>query len=131
MASEEDVRRICLSLPGAVEKPYAGLPGFRVRDRLFARIREEPDALVVWRPEITEKEALIASEPEKFFQIPHYEGHPAVLVRLEAVDVQELEELLTESWALRAPARLVSAFELARVHDAPPDGETPCPIRSS
>jgi len=110
MTTEDDVRRICLSLPGAIEKPYDGLPGFRVRDKLFARLREKPDALVVWRPEISEKEALIASEPEKFFQIPHYEGHPAVLVRLEAVEIDELEELLTESWALRAPRRLVAAF---------------------
>src|SRR5438093_9532096 len=114
MASEADVRRICLSLPEAVEKPYERRPGFRVKDRLFARIREDPDALVVWRPEISEKEALIASEPEKYFQIPHYEGHPAVLVRLEAIDVQELEEILTESWALRAPVRLVTAFLAGR-----------------
>jgi hypothetical protein len=114
MTSEADVRRICLSLPQAVEKPYAGLPGFRVKNKLFARIREKPDALVVWRPDIGEKEALIASEPAKFFQIPHYEGHPAVLVHLEAIDVEELEELLTESWAINAPARLVTEFEARR-----------------
>lgn len=114
MAVEEDVRRICLSLPETIEQPYEGRPGFRVKRKLFARLRENPDALVVWRPEISEKEALIASEPEKFFQIPHYEGHPAVLVRLEAVDVEELEELLTESWTLRAPARLVSEFLAGR-----------------
>lgn len=111
MTTEADVRRICLSLPETTETPYEGLPGFRVRKRLFARIRTNPDALVVWTPEVGEKEALIAAEPEKFFQTPHYEGHPAVLVRLEAIEVDELEELLTESWALRAPARLVSAFE--------------------
>ena len=110
MATEEDVRRICLSLPETIEKPYEGLPGFRVKDRLFARIRARPDALLVWRSDVSEKEALIASEPEKFFQIPHYEGHPGVLVRLEAVDVEELRELLTESWELRAPPKLVSAF---------------------
>jgi hypothetical protein len=115
MSSEDDVRRICLGLPEVIEKPYAGLPGFRVKNKLFARIRENPDALVVWRPSIEEKEALIASEPEKFFQIPHYAGHPAVLVRLEAVDVDELEELLTESWALNAPSRLVSAFGSGRL----------------
>src|SRR5205807_6198422 len=92
MASEDDVRRICLSLPETIEQPYERLPGFRVRGKLFARIRENPDALVVWRPEIGEKQALIASEPEKFFQTPHYGGHPAVLVRLDAVDAEELEE---------------------------------------
>jgi len=114
MASEDDVRRICLSLPGTAETPYERRPGFRVKGQLFARIRENPDALVVWRPDVREKEGLIASEPAKFFQTDHYAGHPAVLVRLEAVDVDELEELLTESWALRAPARLMSAFEAGR-----------------
>jgi hypothetical protein len=114
MASEDDVRRICLSLPETTETPYERRPGFCVRGQLFARIRENPEALVVWRPDIREKEGLIAYEPEKFFQIEHYAGHPAVLVRLEAVEVDELEELLTESWALRAPARLVSAFEADR-----------------
>ena len=39
MTSEHDVRRICLSLPEAIEKPYDGLPGFRVKNKLFARIR--------------------------------------------------------------------------------------------
>jgi hypothetical protein len=114
MASEADVRQICLSLPETIEKPYERLPGFRVKNKLFARIREKPDALVVWRPDVVEKEALIRSEPEKFFQTRHYEGHPAVLVYLEAVDVNELEELLTESWTLRAPARLVAAFEAGK-----------------
>ena len=41
---------------------------------------------------------LIASEPDKFFQTPHYAGHPAVLVRLEAIELDELIDLLTESW---------------------------------
>lgn len=111
MVSEEDVRRISLSLPETVEKPYERVPGFRVKGKLFARIREKPYALVVGCQDIEEKEVLIASEPEKFFQTPHYEGYPAVLVRLEAIDVEELRELLTDAWLLSAPARLGVAFE--------------------
>lgn len=111
MATETDVRRICLALPEVAEKAWGGLPGFRVRDRLFARIRTDPDALVVWRPDIDEKEALIAAAPNRFFQIPHYHGHPAVLVRLEEIEVDELAEVLTDSWLLRAPAKLVRAFD--------------------
>jgi len=108
---EDDVRRICLSLPETVELPYERLPGFRVRKKLFARIRQNPDALVVMRPHIDEKRALIAAEPHKYFQTPHYEGHHAVLVRMEAIDVSELEKLLTESWLLTAPARLVTHYK--------------------
>ena len=114
MSSEEDVRRICLALPEVVETPYERLPGFRVKRKLFARIRQNPDALVVWRPDVADKVALIKAEPAKFFQTPHYEGHPAVLVRLEAVDVEELQDLLTLSWLLKAPARLAASFNAGK-----------------
>ena len=111
MTDEDDVRRIALSLPATTEKPSYGTPGFRVKDKLFARMRDEGDVLVVWVPDLGEKEALVAAEPEKFFTTPHYDGHPTVLVRLDAVEVDELEELLTEAWRIRAPKRLVEQFD--------------------
>ena len=116
MTNFEDVRRICLSLPSTTEGPSYGTPGFRVKDKLFARMREDPDALVVFRPHIAEKEALIASDPDKFFQTPHYEGYPAVLVRLEAMELNELEEVLTESWALKAPRKVLEDWDENRCH---------------
>ena len=76
MVTEDDVRRVALSLPATTEKPSYGTPGFRVKDKLFARIREEGDVLVVWCEDLGEKDGLIASEPEKFFTTPHYDGHP-------------------------------------------------------
>jgi hypothetical protein len=108
MATEEDVRRIALSLPEVVEKPSYGTPGFRVKDRLFARLRE-PGVLVVWVVDEGDKLALIEGEPEKYFTAPHYDGHASVLVRLETVDERELRELLVDAWRVRAPKR---------VHDA-------------
>jgi hypothetical protein len=111
VASENDVREIALSLPETIEKPSYGMPGFRVKDRLFARIREERDVLVIWREGLDEKEFLIAAEPDKFFTTPHYDGHAIVLVRLGAVDREELTELVIESWRLRAPKRLVARFD--------------------
>jgi hypothetical protein len=115
MVTEDDVRAAALSLPETTEKPSYGTPGFRVKDRLFARIREEGDVLVVWCSDLGEKEALIASEPDKFFTTPHYDGHPMVLVRFDAVDDDELRELLTESWRIRAPKKVVAAFDADRV----------------
>ena len=103
MVTEDDVRRVALSLPHTVEKPSYGTPGFRVKDRLFARIREEGDVLLVWVAGEGEKQGLIASDPAKFFTTPHYDGHPSVLVRFAAIDVDELTELLTDSWRHRAP----------------------------
>jgi hypothetical protein len=111
MVTADDVRRAALALPETTEKPSYGTPGFRVKDRLFARIREEGDVLVVWREDLDEKAALIASEPDKFFSTPHYDGHPTVLVRFDAVDVDELAELLEDSWRIRAPAKLVARFD--------------------
>ena len=111
MFSDDDVRRIALSLPHTTEKPSYGTPGFRVKDKLFARIREEGDVLVLFVDSLEEKAILIASDPEKFFTLPHYDGHPTVLVRFGAVDVDELTELLTEAWRVRAPAKVRAAFD--------------------
>ena len=113
MVTEADVRRIALALPATTEKPSYGTPGFRVKDKLFARIREEGDVLVVWCEDLGEKAALLAAEPDKFFTTPHYDGHPTVLVRLGAVGVDELRELLTDAWRVRAPRRLVAEFDAA------------------
>jgi hypothetical protein len=106
-----DVRQVALSLPATTEKSSYGTPGFRVKDKLFARVREEGDVLAIWVDDLGEKEAMIASEPTKFFTIPHYDGHPMVLVRFEAVEIDELRELLTDSWMIRAPMRVRAAFQ--------------------
>ncbi len=109
--TEDDVRRAALSLPATTEKPSYGTPGFRVRDKLFARIREEGDVLVVWVDGLEEKDVLLAAAPDRFFTTPHYDGHPTVLVRFDAVEVDELTELLTDAWMVRAPARLRAELE--------------------
>jgi hypothetical protein len=112
VATEDDVRRIALSLPETIEKPWFGSPGFRVKDKSFLRIRSEAEgALVVFVADLGEKEALIASEPDKFFTTPHYDGYAAVLVNLPAIDVDELTELIVESWCLKAPKRVLEAYE--------------------
>jgi hypothetical protein len=100
MITEADVRELALALDHTTEKPSYGTPGFRVRDKLFARIREE-GVLVVWCESLEEKDFLIEGDPGKFFTTPHYEGYLNVLVRLEAVDREELAELLAESWRIR------------------------------
>jgi hypothetical protein len=112
MATEKDVRRIALSLPETTEKPWYGSPGFRVKDKGFLRIRSEAEGgLVVFVSDLGEKEALLASDPEKFFTTPHYDGYPAVLVNIAAVDVDELRELITDSWIQKAPKRVLQAYE--------------------
>ncbi len=118
MATEADVRKIALSLPETSERPtYGKSPGFRVKDKLFLRIRTEAEGgLVVFVSDLGEKEALLQSEPKKFFTTPHYDGYAAVLVNLKAIGVRELRELITESWRLKAPKRIRQTFDAG--HDA-------------
>jgi hypothetical protein len=65
----------------------------------------------VFLSDVGEKEALLASDPKKFFTTPHYDGYAAVLVNLPAIGVDELRELITESWRLKAPKRVLKAFD--------------------
>ena len=108
------MRRIALALPETAERSSYGTPGFRVKDRLFARIHQDEGVLVVWCAHELEKESLIDSEPEIFFTTPHYDGHPLVLVRMAAIGPEQLEALLADAWYIRAPARLRAAFDPRR-----------------
>ena len=103
------MRRIALSLPEVTEKPWFKTPGFRVKDKSFLRIRSEAEGgLVVFVSDLAEKEMLLASDPGKFFTTPHYDGYPVVLVNLPAVDVDELTELIADSWRIKAPKRMLN-----------------------
>jgi hypothetical protein len=53
---------------------------------------------------------LLAADPDKFFTEPHYNGFPAVLVRLPAIDTGELAELITDAWRCQAPHALVAGL---------------------
>lgn len=111
MATREDVRRVALSLPGAYEQQsYGGSPSWRTTPRMFAWIQDDNSALVVWVESVEEKEALLASDQDTFFTTSHYDRHPVVLVHLDAIDVDELTELITESWLQRAPRSLTKAW---------------------
>lgn len=56
------------------------------------------------------KFALIADEPAVYFTTPHFDGYPAVLIRLAEIDELGLREVLTEAWLTQAPKRLVEEF---------------------
>lgn len=106
MSTSDDVRRLATALPEATEKPSHGMPAYYVAGKIFARIHEQPGVLVCWRESVEEREALVSAEPAKFFTTDHYKHHASVLVRLDYVDIDELAELLTEAWEVRAPKRL-------------------------
>jgi hypothetical protein len=108
----DTVRSLALALPEVVETTSYGTPSFKLRRKMVARLRET-DVLVV-RIDLADKDFLIQSRPETYFTTAHYDGYPALLVRLPAIDRDELRELLTAAWRFVAPARLAAAYPAGR-----------------
>jgi hypothetical protein len=123
MATWEEVSAACLALPESVETTSReGQRQWRVRDKSFAwerplRRRDLEElggaapagpVLAARVPDEGAKRALVAAEPDVYFTTHHFDGYPAVLVRLDAIDRDALRELVGEAWACRAPRRLVA-----------------------
>jgi hypothetical protein len=120
MADWDDVRRIAMALPETNERPSRGNAFWRVKDKGFVWERplhaSDLQALGDTAPtgpilgvrveHLGAKEALLADDPDVFFTIPHFDGYPAVLVRLDRISVDELDEVITDAWLARAPKRL-------------------------
>ena len=101
-----DVRRIAGALPGAEEGTSYGTPAFKVRGKLFARLREDGESLVV-RVDFAQRGTLMAADPKAFYITDHYRDYPMMLVGLSAVRPGELRELLAQSWRSVAPKKLL------------------------
>ena len=127
MADQQDVRRIALALPDTSEAEDRFAFSVRNKGKLKGFVwawneRIEPKKPRVPRADVVairvagqlDKEALLALDPEKFFTEPHYNGFPAILVRLPLIDPDELEELLVDAWRCQAPRALVAEFEARR-----------------
>jgi hypothetical protein len=103
MATAADVTRIALSLPNTDEHPsYGGTLSYRVAKKMFVRFREEGDSVVLFVDDLMEKEALLASDPKKFWTTPHYDGYATVLVRFGKCKKTELEDLIEHSYRTKA-----------------------------
>lgn len=61
-------------------------------------------------PDLGIKEALLAEDADVYFTTPHFDGYPAILVRLDRITMPQLEELLAEAWFDRAPKRLAREY---------------------
>jgi hypothetical protein len=123
MATWEDVRRLALALPETDEagddllawrvkaKPFAWERPLRKSDfQALGDAAPQGPILGARVPDLGAKEALLSDDPSVYFTTPHFDGYPAILVRLEEIALPELEELLTEAWLCRAPKRLAAGF---------------------
>ena len=121
MATWADVRAVVRSLPETVEREPRS---WRVKDKLL--VWERPlrksdlealgdraptgPILGAMVPDLDTKEARLAAEPKVYFTTPHFNGYPAILVRLGEIGVDQLTELLTEAWLVQAPKRLANQY---------------------
>jgi len=127
MARQADVRRVALSLPETVEAPNHFAFSVRNKGKLkgfvwvwMERVTPEkprvpqPDVIAVRVASLADKDFLLALDPAKFFTEPHYNGFPAVLVRLPAVTAPELRPIITEAWRCQAPKDLDAKHKTSR-----------------
>jgi hypothetical protein len=121
MATWDDVRRLALALPETVEDGMS----WNVRGKAIAWERplrkkdladlgaDAPDGpiLCVRTDGVGAKETLLADSPRIYFTTPHFNGYPAVLLRLGEISVDELAEILEDAWMVLAPKRLRASRE--------------------
>lgn len=66
-----------------------------------------PRVLAVRVASLDDKEIMLRLDPVKFFTEPHYNGFPAVLVRLDRITAAGLKPLIAEAWRTQAPKELL------------------------
>jgi hypothetical protein len=124
MATWDDVRRFALALPETSERTSRDLRSWLVREKGFVwerpLRRADYEALGDAAPRgpilgarvehLVAKEALLADDPSVYFTTPHFDGYPAILVRLDAIGLEDLQELIVEAWLVRAPKRVARAY---------------------
>ena len=101
-----DVRKVALALPEAEEYRCYGTPGFRVKGKIFARLHEDGESLVLKVP-MVDRDLLLQAAPRLFFITDHYRDYPYILLRLSEATVPVLRERLAEAWRVAAPRRLL------------------------
>jgi hypothetical protein len=123
VAGQADVRRIALALPETTEAEdrfaFSVLNRGRQKGFVWAwnerveakkpRVPRE-DVVAVRVVDQADKAALLAADPDVFFTEPHYNGFPAVLVRLPRIEPEQLEELIVDAWRCQAPRALVKQW---------------------
>ena len=96
MVTYDTVRQMGLALPNAEEGTSYGTPALKAKGKLFVRLREDNETIVIRVP-FDRREELMAGDPETYYITDHYEPYEYVLVRLAKVHPDALRELLAAS----------------------------------
>jgi hypothetical protein len=110
VADWDTVRELAAAFPGVEEGTTHSQPAFRVHGKLFVWMSPSERGSLCVRVDPDEKNFLLESNADVYFSTSHYEGYPAVLIRLDRIQRQELAERIEDAWLLRAPKRLVDQF---------------------
>jgi hypothetical protein len=109
------LRAICLALPEATEKIAWGEPTWRVRGKLFAQLDDHhhgADHLAVWLPApLGEQEAMVFTDPARFFRPPYVGSRGWVGVRIDRKpDWTLVARLVEQAYRVVAPPRLQASI---------------------
>lgn len=96
---------LAAALPGVETATSYGTPALKVKGKLFARLREDGETLVL-RTTPEDRELLLQTCPAVFYLTDHYRDYPWVLVRLARIRRPHLAEVLEDAWGRVAPVRL-------------------------
>ncbi|BBH20750.1 hypothetical protein Back11_20950 [Paenibacillus baekrokdamisoli] len=114
-AQVEIIRQIALALPGVGEGIYFSTPAFRVRGKIFARIREDGETMAL-KVDYEARDILMKVQGDTFFITDDYLEYPSVLMRFSLVAPDAMREHLERSWRYCASKRLIAELNLK--HDA-------------
>ena len=102
------IRQHMVTLPGITEGFSHGTPAFYVNKKIFARLWENGEVLVL---HTDEREKWMQADPEIYFITDHYRNYPYMLIHLDKVKPDELEQLLTTAWFSRASKSLRNEYQ--------------------
>ena len=107
----DDARAIARSLPRTTEALVRDSVRFRIGQLVYLAFNR-PETIMGFAFPKEERDALVASEPEKFLMPrPSDMRYRWVCVRLDAIDLDELRELLVDAWRMCVPKTVAAAYE--------------------
>ena len=110
MVTIEDVRELALGLPRSYEALVRDRVKFRVGRIVYLAFSRDETLMGFGFPK-EERDALIASEPEKFMMPkPSDQRYHWVVVRLSAIDAEEMREIVIDAWRMVVPKGVAAAY---------------------
>ena len=106
----DDVRTLALALPSTHEAPHFDLTSFRVGTKIFATAPPDGDHVRIFVDE-SEVRACVAEAPDRYEELWWGKKLSGLKVLLAAAEPERVAELLEESWRVRAPKRVVAAYD--------------------